>query len=690
MSENGPTDTSTRGFRVFQFEADADLRLKYISNSICSTCGYAPEELLGRPVQLLFPEMLNESTTNGLQLLSKGEPPEHRFETTCRHKNGSTFTVELCGRLAKTPSGTEIRVTAFDLSSHKTVETQLRLSDEILSTVNSMVLVANGDGHIIYISPSVTKILGYSSAEILGYGWWLRTIFDNETRRQSAERIARCARGEIPPRAETWEEQLLDRDGKEHWFLWQDAKGPDDLFIGVGQEITERKQMEGALEQSSGQLRAIFASALEGLMILDDDMTYIDANPAACDLLGRTREEVVGKRVGSFSSAPDNAIAQVKNALEDSLSLGLGEIRTPDGTIRNIEYSIKPNIMPDRHLVVTRNVTERVRLEKQLRLAQKMEAVGQLAGGVAHDFNNMLTVIRGFLTTQDGQYVLGYQAVNGVINTALALAPLQLGKGQINPPSPTSYLEMKTNLDADAKVGDTPFTSPLTVYDSLGASHVLRFQFSKTAQNQWSYDITIPAEDVGKTGAPISISTGTLQFDGNGKLTSPAADISGLTISGFANGATNLNLDWKLFQNGEPMLTQMTAASNTASTYQDGFSSGSLLDFTIASDGIIQGKFTNGTKILGQVALANFANLQGLNREGHNCFAATLASGQAVVGAPGTGGRGTLAGGALELSNVDIASEFARLILAQRGFQANARAITTFDEITQETINLKR
>jgi flagellar hook protein FlgE len=296
----------------------------------------------------------------------------------------------------------------------------------------------------------------------------------------------------------------------------------------------------------------------------------------------------------------------------------------------------------------------------------------------------------GFLTTQDGQYVLGYQAVNGVINTALALAPLQLGKGQINPPSPTSYLEMKTNLDADAKVGDTPFTSPLTVYDSLGASHVLRFQFSKTAQNQWSYDITIPAEDVGKTGAPISISTGTLQFDGNGKLTSPAADISGLTISGFANGATNLNLDWKLFQNGEPMLTQMTAASNTASTYQDGFSSGSLLDFTIASDGIIQGKFTNGTKILGQVALANFANLQGLNREGHNCFAATLASGQAVVGAPGTGGRGTLAGGALELSNVDIASEFARLILAQRGFQANARAITTFDEITQETINLKR
>jgi flagellar hook protein FlgE len=533
--------------------------------------------------------------------------------------------------------------------------------------------------------------------------------------------------------------------------------------------------MEDALAQSAQQVRAIFASALEGLLILDEDLVYVDANPAACELLGRPRDEVIGKQIGSFSSNPESALAHFKTVLADPLPLGEAEIRTPGGSMRSLEYSLKPNFFPGRHLVVTRNVTERKRLESQLLQAQKMEAVGQLAGGVAHDFNNMLTVIRvgykqsrvtfrdlfyqtvgtngagdpiqtgagaavgsiatifnggsiessgvptdvaitgdgffvvekdgalqytrggnftqdpeGFLTTQDGQYVLGYQAVNGVINTALALAPLQLGKGQINPPSPTSYLEMKTNLDANANAGDTPFSSPLTVYDSLGASHVLRFQFAKTAQNQWSYDITIPAEDVGKAGTPVPIASGTLQFDGNGQLVSPVADVTGLSISGFADGASDLTLDWKLFQNGQPMLTQMTTASNTASTYQDGFSSGSLLDFTIGSDGVIQGSFTNGTKVLGQIALANFANLQGLVREGHNCFGATLASGQAVVGAPGTGGRGTLAGGALELSNVDIASEFARLILAQRGFQANARAITTFDEITQETINLKR
>lgn len=297
---------------------------------------------------------------------------------------------------------------------------------------------------------------------------------------------------------------------------------------------------------------------------------------------------------------------------------------------------------------------------------------------------------QGFLVTQDGQYVLGYQAVGGVIDQTSGLAPIQLGKGQINSPNPTGYLQMKANLNASAQVGDPAYSSQMIVYDSLGASHALTFQFSKTASNTWGYDITIPAADVGKTGAPVSISSGTLQFDGNGQLTSPATDITGLKLTGLANGASDLTFDWHLFDNGASLLTQMAAASNVSSSYQNGFSSGSLQDFSIGSDGVIQGSFTNGTKALAQIALANFANLQGLNREGQNCFSSTLSSGQAVIGAAGTGGRGTLSGGALELSNVDIAKEFANLITAQRGYEANARTITAFDEIMQDTINLKR
>jgi flagellar hook protein FlgE len=123
---------------------------------------------------------------------------------------------------------------------------------------------------------------------------------------------------------------------------------------------------------------------------------------------------------------------------------------------------------------------------------------------------------------------------------------------------------------------------------------------------------------------------------------------------------------------------------------QDGYGSGALNDYTIGSDGTIMGSFSNGrTAALGQIALANFANTQGLERVGNNDFSATLASGAAVVGAPGTSGLGTVSGGSLELSNVDIATQFSALIVAQRDYEANARTITTFDQVMQDTINLK-
>jgi len=297
----------------------------------------------------------------------------------------------------------------------------------------------------------------------------------------------------------------------------------------------------------------------------------------------------------------------------------------------------------------------------------------------------------GFLMTSEGQWVMGYPAVNGAIATGQGLTPLNLGKGTISPATATTSVQIRTNLDASAAVGSTPFSTPVTVYDSLGAGHVLTFTFNKTGLNTWAYQITIPAADVGGTGAPVSLNAGTLTFNGAGALLTPAADVTGITINNLADGANSLSFTWDLYSNGSGLMTQVSSASSTASQQQDGNPSGSLSDFNIGSDGIITGTFSNGrTAILGQLVLANFANLQGLLRTGRNGYAATLASGQAVVGAPGTGGRGTLAGGALELSNVDIAKEFAQLIIAQRGFQANARVVTTFDEITQDTINLKR
>lgn len=304
---------------------------------------------------------------------------------------------------------------------------------------------------------------------------------------------------------------------------------------------------------------------------------------------------------------------------------------------------------------------------------------------------NFGTNSAGQLITDDGQFVLGYQAVGGQISTSAPLGPLYVGKGVTSPTKATTSVQMSSNLDAGAAVGSS-FSTPLQVHDSLGTSHVLTFNFTKTGANAWNYDITIPAGEVGATGTTSSVATGSLTFDSNGKLTAPAANVSGINIAGLVDGASAMNLTWNLYDtSNQPTITQFSAQSATSTTYQDGYGSGSLQSFMVDSSGVIQGTFTNGHVMpLGQIALATFSNLQGLNKAGANAYVPTLASGDAVIGMPGSGGRGTISGGTLELSNVDIATEFAKMIVAQRGYQANAKVVTSFDQISQDTINLVR
>jgi flagellar hook protein FlgE len=316
------------------------------------------------------------------------------------------------------------------------------------------------------------------------------------------------------------------------------------------------------------------------------------------------------------------------------------------------------------------------------------------AGNFSVDTNN-------YLVSADGQDVLGYPAVNGVVNTGQALAPLQLGAGTISPPTATGNVTIQTNLDASATVGGTDgtYSTPVTIYDSLGASHTLTFTFTKTAANTWGYSVSVPASDLGPingTAQTGTLATGTLTFDGNGNLIGPTQNgklVSSINIAAtnLADGASNMSFNWDLLNGTTPVITQVAGSSSTSSAQQDGASSGTLTDFSIGSDGTITGSFSNGkTAALGQLALASFANEQGLQRSGNTDYTETLASGQAVIGTPGTAGRGTLSGGALELSNVDISSEFANLIVAQRAFEANAKAVTTFDTIMEDTINMKQ
>jgi len=304
------------------------------------------------------------------------------------------------------------------------------------------------------------------------------------------------------------------------------------------------------------------------------------------------------------------------------------------------------------------------------------------AGNFSRDQN-------GNLVTTDGANVMGFPAVNGVVNTQGAPAALNIPLGQTTPANATANIQFGMNLDAGAAIGAT--TSAQTpVYDSLGAPHVITITFTKTAANAWGYNVTIPGADVG-AAAPVSLKAGALTFNGNGTLATPAANIAGITVAGFVNGASNLAFSWNGFAPPSPTITQFAGASAVANSTQDGFPSGTLSSFIVDQNGVVQGSYSNGqSRSIGQVALASFANEQGLARDGSNSFTSTIASGSANIGSANAGGRGTIIGGSLELSNVDIATEFARLIVAQRGYQANARTVTTFDQVTQDTINLKQ
>jgi len=296
----------------------------------------------------------------------------------------------------------------------------------------------------------------------------------------------------------------------------------------------------------------------------------------------------------------------------------------------------------------------------------------------------------GQLTTQDGQLVMGYPAVNGVINPSQTLSPIVINQGQLVPGAATTTMQNETNLDASAAIGDS-FSTPMSVYDSLGTSHVLTYQFTKTAANTWDYQITLPAADTGGTGAPTVVSSGTLTFNGDGTLASPTS-VPGIAITGLADGALDMNLTWNLQDvNGNSLMTQTASPSATANATQNGYSSGTLVSFIIASDGTIEGSFSNSQTLpLGQLVLANFADPNGLLHAGNNSFLTTLAAGSPVIGIAGTGGRGTITGGSLEQSTVDIATEFSNMIVTQRGYEANARVVTTFDQLTQDTINMKQ
>jgi flagellar hook protein FlgE len=294
----------------------------------------------------------------------------------------------------------------------------------------------------------------------------------------------------------------------------------------------------------------------------------------------------------------------------------------------------------------------------------------------------------GQLCTTSGELVMGYPATNGVVSTSSTLAPISVNQSSTLPAVATTSFQTETNLDASSAVGTT-FNTPVTVYDSLGTSQTLTVQYTNTGNNTWSYNVTLPAAATGATAA-TTVASGTMTFNASGQLTAPTSPITGINITGLADGAANMNLSWNLVDaSGNQTLTQQASASATSATNQNGYADGTLSGYSVLSNGTVQGQFTNGeTLALGQVAVASFANSQGLAQIGNNDFQTTFASGAAIVGQAGSAGNGSITGGSVEESNVNLSSEFADMIVAQQGYEANAKVLTTLNQVSQATIQM--
>jgi flagellar hook protein FlgE len=301
----------------------------------------------------------------------------------------------------------------------------------------------------------------------------------------------------------------------------------------------------------------------------------------------------------------------------------------------------------------------------------------------------------GTLVTGTGEKVQGWSAVNGVLTTNGNVGDISITAIASQSPTATTKMALDANLDASAPTG-TKFSTPLQVVDSLGVTHILTYSFTKTGSNAWDYDISIPGEDLtgGTAGTPQSLANGSLTFDSAGNLTAPAAGapVDVKTTTGLVSGANDLDMQWSLYAaDGTSLLTQFSQTSAASSTSQDGIQAAQLTGIKLGDGGTLMATFSSGKQLaIAQIAVAAIGNPDSLISVGNNNFQVGTNTLTPTVGLPNTGNRGTILGGSLESSNVDLAREFTNLIIYQRGYQANAKVITSQDQIDQVLLNIKQ
>ncbi len=305
---------------------------------------------------------------------------------------------------------------------------------------------------------------------------------------------------------------------------------------------------------------------------------------------------------------------------------------------------------------------------------------------------NLVVDKDGNLTTATGEAVQGWTQNNNILNTNAPPGNITIPVGTVQPPVTTKNISFDINLNAAAVAGTAAgtFATSVTVYDSLGNSHIVTATFNKNATaGQWDYSIIVPDADL--QTPPFTPLTGSINFDANGKLTTPASTDPPpqLQITGLKDGASDLTINWNLFNGTSPRISQYAQPSSISAVAQDGSPAAQLVRVAVADAGQILAQFSNGQQtVVGQLAMATIRNPESLIAVGNNNYQLSARSALPAVGLPGTGGRGSIKGGAVEASTVDIAKEFTNLIVYQRGYEANSKVVNAVNELSQTTINL--
>jgi len=368
--------------------------------------GYSAAEVIGQKVSLVVPPERRDETSQILEQIMRGDRIQH-YETIRSRKDGSRVSVSLSVSPIRSASGEIVAASAIARDLTEVKQTQVALSREIderqrlFETSLDLIFVTDPVGTFVQVSPSAMAILGYAPEEMVGHSAQEFIYFDDLERTRDEMRSTRRG-GTI----RNFLSRYVHKDGRVVVLSWMGVwSEPARRHYFVGRDLTETHRAQQALIESNRMARGIIETALDGFIQMDQDGFVLDWNTQAENIFGWSRAEAVGRALAELIVPPQHRAAH-EAGIRRFLTTGTGtvldnrfeiEAQHRDGAQLMVELSITAFRRREDTVFngFVRDLTEKIAKETQYRQSQKMEAIGQLTGGVAHDFNNILTVITG-------------------------------------------------------------------------------------------------------------------------------------------------------------------------------------------------------------------------------------------------------------------------------------------------------